>query len=409
MSAKKPIQFTVIKEHSNGAARVGEIVTRHGVIKTPAFIPVGTKATVKSLTPEQIKSLGAQAVLANTYHLYLEPGDDILRQAGGIQPFMNWHGPTITDSGGFQVFSLGAAFGHSISKITKGQEDEIMLPFEQDVKEGKKRSNAGKARIDENGVTFRSHIDGTAHYFTPEKSIEIQHNIGADIIFAFDECTSPMEGEHYQKRSLDRTHRWAKRCLEFHKSKDNAERQALYAVVQGGRFEHLRKESAEFLAAMDFDGFGIGGSFAKEDMKSAVLWTNDVLPKDKPRHLLGIGEVEDLFMGVEQGCDTFDCVAATRIARNGQVYTRDGKANLMNEKFKDDFSPIDEGCDCYTCQNFTRAYMSHLFRGKEMLAATLATIHNLRFIVRLVDQMREHLLNDTFEEFRDTFLKRYLN
>jgi queuine tRNA-ribosyltransferase len=408
MSAKKPIQFNVLKEHSNGLARVGEIITPHGTINTPAFIPVGTKATVKSLTPEQIHSIGAQAVLANTYHLYLEPGDDILRQAGGIQPFMNWRGPTVTDSGGFQVFSLGAAFGHSISKITKGQEDEIMLPFEQEVKEGKKRSNAGKARIDENGVTFRSHIDGSAHYFTPEKSIEIQHNIGADIIFAFDECTSPMEGEHYQKRSLDRTHRWAKRCVDFHKKSDNAERQALYAVVQGGRFEHLRKESAEFLAGMDFDGFGIGGSFAKDDMKSAVLWSYEILPKDKPRHLLGIGEVEDLFMGVENGCDTFDCVAATRIARNGQVYTLDGKVNLMNERFKDDFSPVDEGCDCYTCRNFTKAYLSHLFRGKEMLSATLATIHNLRFIVRLVDQMREHLLGDTFEEFRGTFLRRYL-
>lgn len=405
---KKPIQFKILKEHKNGLARVGEIHTEHGIIKTPAFIPVGTKATVKSLTPEQVKSLGAQAVLANTYHLYLEPGEEIVTKSGGLQNFMNWHGPTFTDSGGFQVFSLGAAFGHSISKITKGNEDEIMLPHEQEVVEGKKRSNAGKARIDENGVMFRSHIDGSAHYFTPERAIEIQHTIGADIIFAFDECTSPMEGEHYQKRSLDRTHRWAKRCLDFHHSKDISERQALYAVVQGGRFEHLRKESAQFLAAMDFDGFGIGGSFAKEDMKSSVLWTNENLPKEKPRHLLGIGEVEDLFMGVEYGCDTFDCVAATRIARNGKVYTLDGKINLMNEKYREDFTPINKECDCYTCQNFTKAYLSHLFRGKEMLAATLATIHNLRFIVRLVDQMREHLLSDTFEEFKKDFLKRYL-
>jgi queuine tRNA-ribosyltransferase len=411
---KKPIQFKVIKEHSNGKARVGELHTAHGVIQTPAFIPVGTKATVKSLTPEQIQSIGAQAVLANTYHLYLEPGDQIIQQAGGIQNFMNWHGPTITDSGGFQVFSLGAAFGHSISKITKGNEDEIMLPYEQEVIEGKKRSNAGKARIDENGVTFRSHIDGSAHYFTPEKSIEIQHNIGADIIFAFDECTSPMEGEHYQKRSLDRTHRWAKRCLDFHQSKENSSRQALYAVIQGGRFEALRKESADVLAHMktengeEFDGFGIGGSFEKKDMSSAVVWSNEHLPKEKPRHLLGIGEVEDLFMGVENGCDTFDCVAATRIARNGQVYTNIGKINLMNEKFKADFTPIDTECDCYTCKNFTRAYLSHLFRGKEMLAGTLATIHNLRFIVKLVDDMRAHLLTETFEKFRDEFLKKYL-
>lgn len=405
---KKPIQFNIIKEHSNGYARVGEIHTAHGIIQTPAFIPVGTKATVKSLTPEQVESLGAQAVLANTYHLYLEPGDDIIQKAGGMQKFMHWNKPTITDSGGFQVFSLGAAFGHSISKITKGNEDEIMLPFEQEVVDGTKRSNAGKARIDENGVMFRSHIDGSAHYFTPEKSIEIQHNIGADIIFAFDECTSPLEGEHYQKRSLDRTHRWAKRCLDFHKSKDNSEHQALYAVVQGGRFEHLRKESAEFLAQMDFDGYGIGGSFAKEDMSKGVVWSNQYLPKEKPRHLLGIGEVEDLFMGVEYGCDTFDCVAATRVARNGQVYTNTGKINLMNEKFKEDFTPINAGCDCYTCQHFTRAYLSHLFRGKEMLAATLASIHNLRFIVKLVDDMRAHLLTDTFEEFKTEFLKKYV-
>jgi queuine tRNA-ribosyltransferase len=411
---KKPIHFKIIKEHSNGKARVGELQTAHGIIKTPAFIPVGTKATVKSLTPEQIQSIGAQAVLANTYHLYLEPGDEIVKKAGGLQKFMNWHGPTITDSGGFQVFSLGAAFGHSISKITKGNEDEIMLPYEQEVVEGKKRSNAGKARIDENGVMFRSHIDGSAHYFTPEKAIEIQHNIGADIIFAFDECTSPMEGEHYQKRSLDRTHRWAKRCLNFHHIKDNSSKQALYAVIQGGRFEHLRKESAQTLADMktesgeEFDGFGIGGSFEKKDMSSAVVWSNEFLPKEKPRHLLGIGEVEDLFMGVENGCDTFDCVAATRIARNGQMYTHTGKINLFNEKFKEDFTPIDAECDCYTCTNFTKAYLSHLFRGKEMLAGTLATIHNLRFIVRLVDQMREHLLTDTFEKFRDEYLKKYL-
>jgi len=412
---KKPIQFNIIKEHPNGRARVGEIHTPHGVIKTPAFIPVGTKATVKSLTPEQIESVGAQAVLANTYHLYLEPGEDIIKKAGGLQSFMHWDKPTITDSGGFQVFSLGAAFGYSISKITKGNEDEIMLPFEQEVQDGKKRSNAGKARIDENGVMFRSHIDGSAHYFTPEKSIEIQHAIGADIIFAFDECTSPLEGEHYQKRSLDRTHRWAKRCLDFHADSEQSQKQALYAVVQGGRFEGLRKESAEFLASLEassgagFDGFGIGGSFAKEDMSSGVLWTNQYLPKDKPRHLLGIGEVEDLFMGVENGCDTFDCVAATRIARNGQVYTTSGKINLMNEKFKEDFAPIDSECDCYTCKHFTNAYLSHLFRGKEMLAATLATIHNLRFIVRLVDQMREHLLTDSFDEFKEEFLKKYLN
>ena len=274
-------------------------------------------------------------------------------------------------------------------------------------KEFQKNIEKHKARIDENGVTFRSHIDGSVHYLTPEKSMEIQHNLGADIIFAFDECTSPTESKRYQREALDRTHRWAKRSLDYHKSKEHSKHQALFGIVQGGRHEDLRKESAQKLAEMDFDGYGIGGSFEKEDMSSAVKWSNELLPEDKPRHLLGIGEPEDLFMGVENGCDTFDCVAATRIARNGQVYTSGGKINLVNSKYKEDYEPIEKDCDCYTCKNFSRAYVAHLLRGKEILGATLATIHNLRFIIRLVEKMREAIMEGRFEEYKKEFLKGY--
>lgn len=394
-----------IEKKGKGLARAGIISTPHGEIKTPAYIPVGTKATVKAITNDHLDEIGAQAVLANTYHLYLEPGDELIKKAGGLHEFMNYHKPMITDSGGFQVFSLGAAYGKGISKILKGKEDELLLTQESGIRI--QDSDKNKARIDENGVMFRSHLDGSAHYFTPEKSIEIQNNLGSDIIFAFDECTSPHESKHYQREALDRTHRWAKRCVDFHKESGRADDQMLFGVVQGGRFEELRKESAQKLSQMNFDGFGIGGSFEKADMSSAVKWTNEILPEDKPRHLLGIGEPEDLFMGVENGCDTFDCVAATRIARNGQVYTKEGKINLMNEKFKEDFEPIERDCDCYTCKNHTRAYLSHLFRGKEMLAGTLATIHNTHFIVKLVDGMREAILDDSFEEYKNNFLEKY--
>lgn len=385
--------------------RAGVIKTLHGKIQTPAYIPVGTKATVKALTNKNLEEIEVQAILANTYHLYLEPGNKLIKRAGGIHQFMNYKKPIITDSGGFQVFSLGAAYGKSLSKILKGQEDELQLA--DFVNKGAEAKGFGAARIDENGVMFRSHIDGSAHYFTPEKSIEIQHNLGADIIFAFDECTSPIESKHYQRQALNRTHRWAKRCLEFHKKSSKADSQMIFAVVQGGRHEDLRKESAEKLSEMNFDGFGIGGSFEKKDMSSAVKWTNEILPEDKPRHLLGIGEPEDLFMGVENGCDTFDCVAATRIARNGQVYTSTGKINLMNKKFKEDFEPIERNCQCFTCKNHTKAYLAHLFRGKEILASILATIHNVHFIVRLVDGMREAILNDSFEKYKKDFLEKY--
>jgi len=418
------MKFKIKKKIENSLGRAGNIKTTHGVIKTPAFVNVGTKATVKALTPEQLKDLGTQVVLANTYHLYLQPGDEKVREMGGLNKMMNWSGPTMTDSGGFQVFSLGAAFGKNITKITKEVAPEILLEeFTETNKKhrGQIADNFKPAKIDANGVMFRSHIDGSAHYFTPEKSVEIQNNIGADIIFAFDECTSPNESKHYQAESLDRTHRWAKKSLKFHREQQEkfsnpqnefeklVKGQAIFGIIQGGRHEDLRKRSAEKLSKMDFDGYGIGGSFQKEDMVKGIEWVNEILPENKPRHLLGIGEPEDLFMAVENGCDLFDCVAPTRIARNGQVYTENGKINLNNSKFQDQLVQLDEKCKCYTCKNYSRAYLAHLFRADEMLASTLASIHNLYFIVNLVKRMRKSILKGKFAEFKKDWLTRYKN
>lgn len=415
--SKSPIRFTIKKKIAgkDSIGRAGVLRTRHGVIKTPAFVVVGTKATVKSLTPEQVGCLGAEIILANTYHLHLQPGADSVRSAGGLGNFMNWSGPTMTDSGGFQVFSLGAAFGKNISKITSEADTESLLEEFTDTTRrtrGQVVQNFKPAKIDEDGVYFRSHIDGSAHFFTPEKSIDIQNKIGADIIFAFDECTSPNESIHYQREALDRTHRWARRSLAHHRSLENplasvAANQAIFGIVQGGRYEELRKKSAIEIGAMDFDGFGIGGSFQKIDMADAVRWVNEILPEEKPRHLLGIGEPEDLFMAVENGCDLFDCVAPTRIARTGQVYTVNGKINLAAAAHRDAFEPIDAGCDCYTCKNYTKAYVAHLFRADEMLAATLASIHNLYFIVNLVKKMRRAILRENFTQLKNDFLNTY--
>ncbi|MFZ2303362.1 MAG: tRNA guanosine(34) transglycosylase Tgt [Minisyncoccia bacterium] len=396
-----PISFKIEKKMA-GLGRAGTLSTPHGDIKTPAFVTVGTKATVKALTPEMVADLGAQVVLANTYHLYLEPGDEVVRDAGGFAKFMNWNGPTMTDSGGFQVFSLGAAFGSKVGKLSKVTQTGEELETNEEV---------GKlAKIDEDGVTFKSYKDGSEHRFTPERSMEIQHNLGADMFFAFDECTSPIAPYEYQKEAMERTHRWAKRSLNHHKLLDVQRprvRQGLFGVVQGGKHKDLREESARVLGAMDFDGYGIGGSFDKDDMGTAVGWVNAILPEDKPRHLLGIGEPEDLFGGVENGCDIFDCVAPTRMGRNGTLHTRDGKINIRNAQFTRDFTPVDKECDCYTCKNYTRAYVAHLFRSNEMLAGTLGSIHNLRFLVSLVDQMRGAILDNTFEEFKKNFLERY--
>jgi len=400
--------FTIIKKMEGTLARTGVIKTLHGDIKTPAFVTVGTKATVKTLTPEQIHAIGSQVVLANTYHLYLQPGSDLVKKSGGFGPMMGWHGPTMTDSGGFQVFSLGEAFGTKVSKVASG-EDKTVTQKQKETKVAGVRL----AKIDEDGVTFRSHIDGSSHRFTPESSMEVQWDLGADMIFAFDECTSPLADKRYQQEAMDRTHRWAYRSLARHTELDPENRQALFAVVQGGRFEDLRKESASILAQMKlptggaFDGFGIGGSFNKEDLGTAVRWVNEQLPEDKPKHLLGIGDPVDLFLGVEHGCDLFDCVSPTRLARHGVLYTVDGPINIFNAKFKEDFSPVDSETPSYTSLTFTKSYLSHLFRAGEMSGQVLASIHNLYFIVTLVDKIRASLEDGTFFEFKESFLARY--
>lgn len=392
-------QFSVVEKLKKGLGRAGRIETSHGVIETPAFIVVGTKATVKALTPEMLTELGAQAVLSNTYHLYLEPTDAIVKAAGGLHTFMHWDKPMFTDSGGFQAFSLGAAFGTSVTKLA-GTVKKITSS-----ESARSAGDAPLATITEEGVQFKSHRDGSIHFFTPEKSIEIQHNLGADILFAFDECTSPTADKAYQKEAMDRTHRWAKRSLDFHKSKKTD--QALFGIVQGGRFQDLREESAKIISGMDFDGFGIGGSFDKTDIGTAVSWVNTHLPEEKPRHLLGIGEPEDLFLAIEYGCDTFDCVSPTRIARNGTLYTKDGKMHLENAQFRNDFTPIESDCECYTCKNYTKAYLAHLSRSGELTGYTLNSIHNVHFIVNLVEKMRRSILDGTFFDFRDAFLRRY--
>ena len=406
-------------------ARAGVLETAHGTIHTPAFVTVGTKATVKALTPDQIQNLGAEVVLGNTYHLYLEPGESIVKEAGGIGAFMGWSGPTMTDSGGFQVFSLGAAFGKKVSKISdvEGQKSSYSnIPQNIGIEDDHVMSGrVPLVKIDEDGVTFRSYKDGSMHRFTPERSIEIQHNIGADIIFAFDECTSPTASYAYQKEAMERTHRWAARSLKRHQElsanshelADSTEkRQMLFGIVQGGRFEDLRRESARFMAGIcppagGFDGFGIGGSFDKGDMHTAVRWVNELLPEEKPRHLLGIGDPLDLFGAVENGCDLFDCVASTRQARTGSLYTKHGRFNIENASYKNDFSPIEEGCECYTCKHFTKAYLAHLFRSDEILANTLASIHNVYFIVALVKQMRQGILDGTFYQRKEDFFEKY--
>ena len=401
------LDFKINKKLPGKLGRAGTITTAHGVIETPAFVVVGTKATVKSLSTEQVKEAGAQVVLGNTYHLYLQPGDETVKKLGGLGKMMNWKGPTMTDSGGFQVFSLGAAYKKGISKILQITDPSLMIPERFDDSDAPRL-----AKIGQDGVSFTSHLDGSVHYITPEKSIQIQHNLGADIIFAFDECTSPNEDLKYQGEALDRTHNWAKRSLEEHLKLNIEDKVSLFGIVQGGRDENLRKKSAKIISELEvdgkkFDGFGIGGSFAKEDMQTAVKWVNEILPEDKPRHLLGIGEPEDLFMGVESGVDLFDCVLPTRNGRNGTLYTKSGKMHIENAQYRDDILPVESDCVCYTCQNYSRGYIAHLFHGKEMLAGTLSSIHNVHFLVNLVKQIRQSILDENFQEFKEVFLKNY--
>ncbi len=401
----KSLSFKI--ETRSGRARAGILTTKHGVIRTPAFSPVGTKAGVKGVLPEQLSKLGAQVVLANTYHLYLQPGEAVVEEAGGLGKFMGWNGPTMTDSGGFQVFSLGAAFGKTITKIAKGDEnarDQGVAVFDEDV-----ASQHGQlAVIDDEGVTFTSHLDGSLHRFTPERSVEIQHALGADMFFAFDECTSPTEPYAYQKEAMDRTHRWAERSLKAHRQNLKANQdQAIFGIVQGGRHADLRTESAREIASMEFDGFGIGGSFSKEDMEGALQAAIPELPEEKPRHFLGIGEPADILSGIAEGMDLFDCVAATRLGRHGTIYTKHGLVHLKNEKYKNDFGPLDSETSVPGTELFTRAYVAHQLRAGEMLGAMIASMHNLGFIIQLVDGARDALLTDTFPSYREEFVRSY--
>jgi queuine tRNA-ribosyltransferase len=404
---REQFKFNIKSRLSGTLARRGEIITPHGTVQTPAFIVVGTKATVKAMAPEQVKDAGAEATLCNTYHLYLQPGDELVSQAGGLHKFMNWNGPMFTDSGGFQAFSLGVAMGRGINKVADAdaKEDSSLV---------KTRANQ-VAKITDDGVKFKSIVDGSAHFFSPERSIQIQHNLGADVMMAFDECTAPLAPYDYQVQALARTHAWAKRCLTEHQSLTKKEfesdgdhnYQALYGVIQGARYEDLRKESAKTLGEMKFDGYGIGGAFNKADIGTAVRWVCEELPDNKPRHLLGIGEVRDLFEGVENGVDTFDCVSPTREARNGAFYTSFGRKNITNLKFNDDFSPLEQDCACYTCQNFTRAYIRHLFKAKEILGYTLVSIHNEHFILNLMHRIRLSLEDASFFELKKQVITDY--
>ncbi len=366
------VKLELITRDPASKARRGRLHTPHGTIETPVFMPVGTQATVKTLNPEEVRDLGAQIILSNTYHLYLRPGHDLVKEAGGLHRFMNWNGAVLTDSGGFQVFSLS-----DLRKIT------------------------------EEGVEFRSHIDGSKHFLSPEKAIEIENALGADIIMAFDECT-PWPCEHdYAKRSLERTSRWAKRCKEAHARPDE---QALFGIVQGSTFADLRAQSAREIVALDFPGYAIGGLSVgepKELMAEMLEVTVPYLPEDKPRYLMGVGSPEDLVEGVWRGIDMFDCVLPTRIARHGTVFVPEGKLTVRNAKFARDFRPIQEGCDCYACKNYSRAYIRHLLKAEEMLGLRLCSIHNLRFLVRLMEEIRESLEQGTFAEYRRAFLARW--
>ncbi len=357
----------------DGLARVGIIHTPHGDIKTPAFVGAATRATVKALTMKEMHDLGSQAILANTYHLLLRPGTNLIKQAGGLAEFSSWHAPTFTDSGGFQIFSL------------------------PDVK------------ITEQGAKFKSHIDGAKFEMTPESSMQAQWAIGADIHMAFDHLA---KSENYEdmKEAMQRTHRWLDRCVAEHQrlAKVYSCAQHLYAVVQGGTFGDLRAESAKHCASRPVDGFGIGGVFTADKMAEMLQTVNSILPVNKPRHLLGMGqEPIDLFIGAEFGCDTFDCVGPTRMARNGSLYTKDGRINIKNAKYREDFAPLMDDCGCECCQNYTRAYLHHLFKTDEITAKVLASIHNEYFIVHTVDQIRESLENGTFKDYQKSFLTRY--
>lgn len=363
-------KFDVTENDQETVARNGRFYTPHGIIETPVFAPVGTQATVKAIKPDDLADMDATLILSNTYHLYLRPGDELIHELGGLHTFMNWDGPILTDSGGFQVFSL--------SKTRK---------------------------IDADGVTFKSHLDGSKHRFTPEKSIAIQENLGADIIMAFDECPPPNEYD-YVKQSLTRTHPWLERCVAA-KTRDD---QALFGIVQGGIFPDLRAESAQFVTALDLPGYAIGGlavGESKAEMYATLDSTDDIFPRNKPRYLMGVGEPEDLVNAVMRGVDIFDCVAPTRLARHGSAYIKGGRLNLRNLEHAQNPQPIDAHCTCYTCTNFSRAYLRHLVKANEILAHVLLSTHNIHFLITLMRQIRESIRKGELSQFATEFLQHY--
>ena len=365
------VKYSLIKKEASTGARLGKIKTNYGTYDTPMFMPVGTRATVKGITPDEIYDIKSGIILANTYHLWLRPGPDLIQKSGGLHKFMNYNGPILTDSGGFQVFSL-----------------------------------ARPKDITEEGVHFKSHIDGSKLFLTPEKSIEIQNKLDSDIAMSFDECPAYPSTHEYMEKSIERTLRWAKRGKDVF----NNPRQSLFGIVQGGEYPDLRKKSAIETAKLDFDGYSIGGTSVgetKETMYKMVEYSTPYMPEDKVRDLMGVGDPIDIIEGVIRGIDIFDCVLPTRIARHANAFTKYGKINLKNAKFKEDFSPIEEDCDCYTCKNFTKAYIRHLVTLNEMLGSRLLSIHNLRFLTRLTEDLRECIKNDNIEEYREEFIKNY--
>lgn len=402
--------FTLLKQR--GAARRAQLHTSHGVIETPAFVPVGTQATVKGLDPNLVAASGTQVLFANTYHLYLRPGAERVAAHGGVHRFMGWQGPVMTDSGGFQVFSLGASIEHGVGKVANIFPGEEPRTAPRIPKQGPKL-----VRVREHEVRFRSHIDGSHHTFTPELSIQIQRLLGADIILAFDECTSPLHDEAYTRRSADRTHRWAERCLlEAERSPTlHGYPQRLYGIVQGGAFEGPRRASARVIGSMPFTGMAVGGNLGRThaDMHRVLEWTTPELPDALPRHLLGIGDVPSIFAGVARGMDTFDCVSPTRNARNGAALALLGdngaplqnfRRNLRNASHADDLRPLEEGCDCATCTRFTRAYLHHLFKADEPLGPQLITVHNLAFMARLMREIRDALDHGSWDDLTTRYL-----
>ena len=398
-----------------GAARLGLLRTAHGAVRTPAFVAVGTQATVKSVDPERVRDTGTQALFANTYHLYLRPGAERVAAHGGVHRFMAWDGPVMTDSGGFQVFSLGASIDHGVGKVSS-----LFPGMEARPPEAAPRLSAAGGslvRVGEDDVVFRSHVDGSLHVFTPETSVRVQRQLGADVMLAFDECTSPLHDEAYTRASNDRTHRWAERCLAAFEAEParHGYPQMLYGVVQGGAFERLRRESARTIAGMPFHGIAVGGNLGRThaDMHQVLAWTVAELPASRPRHLLGIGDVPSVLAAVARGLDTFDCVAPTRNARNGGALALrddDGRPlanfrrNLRNARYADDARPIEEDCACPTCARFSRAYLRHLLQADEPLGPQLVTVHNLAFMARLFAEVREALERDAYADLVERWL-----